>query len=279
MYKILSFFLISMMLAACGSREPKAAQGYIEGLLTYISSSTSGYLDTIDVSRGSEVTGITALFTLNPQPENHAYQAALDDLQQAKDSKQDVIAKLRFAEVTLTRNEALYNKRVLEKSALDRARSDRDSLLAQQSQADALIRAKTAQLASNAWTLSQKKIIAPKKGIVFDVYFRTGEYVDANQPVLSILSPDDIKIIFYVKQPTLSILRIGAPIKAACDGCDWVAGKVSFISPQAEYTPPLIFSNSTNATLVYRIEAIFDQQKNRQLHPGQPVTVQYGLHG
>lgn len=270
---------VVVLLVGCSSNDRGTAQGYIEGLLTYISSSTSGYLDDLDVEKGRQVSAGNFLFKLNPQPENHAYEAALTDLQQEKANKQDILAKLQFAEQTLTRNKALYAKRVLQKSALDQAQADRDALVAQIAQSDALIRGKDAQLASSAWILSQKEVKAPKKGVIYDVYFRTGEYVDTNQPVLSILSPNDIKIIFYVEQPMLSALRLGGAIKAACDGCEWVQGKISFISPQAEYTPPLIFSNDTNSKLVYRIEAVFDKNKNISLHPGQPVTVKYDLNG
>lgn len=268
---------ISVLLSGCGSGDIKTAQGYVEGLLTYVSSSTSGFLDTVLVVRGSAVSAGTPLFVLNPQPENHAYQAAVDALAQAKANREDIVAKLQFAAVTLKRNEILYQKRVLEKSAFDRARSDFDSFMAQKIEAEAAIQEKSAQLASSAWTLSQKNIHSMKQGIVYDVYYRTGEYIDVNQPVLSILSPTDIKIIFYVAQPMLSVLRLGGRIQAACDGCDWVTGQVTFISNQAEYTPPLIFSNDTNSKLVYRIEAQFDKNKHITLHPGQPVTVKYGF--
>ena len=35
-------------------------------------------------------------------------------------------------------------------------------------------------------------------------------------------------------------------------------GKVSFISPQAEYTPPVIYSRESRSKLVFMIEAVFD---------------------
>lgn len=273
------FLLMSSVFSGCSSNESSTANGYVEGLLTYVASSSSGYLETLAVARGSQVTEGSLLFTLNPQPENHAYQAALDDLEQAKANKEDIIAKLQFAEQTLKRDKVLYNKRVLQKSALDQAQADRDSLFAQNQEADATISEKTAQLATNAWTLSQKRMRSTKKAVVFDVYYRLGEYVSSDQAVLSLLAPEDIKIIFYVTEPVVAKLQVGDTIQAACDGCQWVNSKISFISPVAEYTPPLIFSNDTNSTLVYRIEAVFDHRKATDLHPGQPVTVKYAFNG
>jgi len=53
-------------------------------------------------------------------------------------------------------------------------------------------------------------------------------------------------------------------------------GKVSFISPQAEYTPPVIFSRESRSKLVFMVEAVFDNETAANLHPGQPVDVRFG---
>jgi HlyD family secretion protein len=52
-------------------------------------------------------------------------------------------------------------------------------------------------------------------------------------------------------------------------------GKVSYISPKAEYTPPVIYSRETRAKLVFMVELIFDVQAAADLHPGQPVDVEF----
>ena len=43
---------------------------------------------------------------------------------------------------------------------------------------------------------------------------------------------------------------------------------------QAEYTPPVIYSNDTRSKLVFMIEAHPAQADASALHPGQPLTVQ-----
>jgi HlyD family secretion protein len=50
---------------------------------------------------------------------------------------------------------------------------------------------------------------------------------------------------------------------------------VSYISPKAEYTPPVIYSRETRSKLVYMIESVFDPQASANLHPGQPVDVEF----
>ncbi|MBA3753426.1 MAG: secretion protein HlyD, partial [Nitrospira sp.] len=53
-------------------------------------------------------------------------------------------------------------------------------------------------------------------------------------------------------------------------------GTVSYISPKAEYTPPVIYSQESRAKLVFMVEAVFAPDVAAGLHPGQPVDVQFG---
>jgi HlyD family secretion protein len=55
------------------------------------------------------------------------------------------------------------------------------------------------------------------------------------------------------------------------------AGKVSYIAPHAEYTPPVIYSQESRAKLMFMIEAVFDAKTAVNLRPGQPVDVQFDL--
>ena len=52
-------------------------------------------------------------------------------------------------------------------------------------------------------------------------------------------------------------------------------GKISYISPHAEYTPPVIYSKESRDKLVFMVEAVFDPATAAKLHPGQPVDVQF----
>jgi len=50
---------------------------------------------------------------------------------------------------------------------------------------------------------------------------------------------------------------------------------VSYISPRAEYTPPVIYSRESRAKLVFMVESVFEPQIAATLHPGQPVDVEF----
>jgi HlyD family secretion protein len=63
-------------------------------------------------------------------------------------------------------------------------------------------------------------------------------------------------------------------VRIHCDGCAAdVPAVVSFVSDQAEYTPPVIYSNETRAKLVFLVEARPQSTDAPKLRPGQPVEV------
>jgi HlyD family secretion protein len=138
-------------------------------------------------------------------------------------------------------------------------------------QADA--KAASDALAQAQWRLDQKTQTAPVAGLVNDTLYRPGEWVAAGAPVVSLLPPSNVKIRFYVPEPMLATLRQGAAVVARCDGCgNPVPARISFIAPQAEYTPPVIYSRENRAKLVFLVEAR-PESPNPALHPGLPVEV------
>jgi HlyD family secretion protein len=122
------------------------------------------------------------------------------------------------------------------------------------------------------WNLSQKSPLAPNSGLVFDTLFEVGELVPAGTPVVVLLPAAGRKARFYVPEPHLASLHPGDKVKLRFDGGELPA-TISFISPQAEYTPPVIYSRDSRSKLVYLIEARPDPTDAARLKPGQPLEV------
>ena len=79
---------------------------------------------------------------------------------------------------------------------------------------------------------------------------------------------------FFVPETVVGALAPGRPVQIHCDGCDAdVPAVLSFVSDQAEYTPPVIYSNETRAKLVFLVEARPQSTDAHRLRPGQPVQV------
>jgi HlyD family secretion protein len=314
MRKTLLLVLMLLSLSAC-ERRPHYL-GYVEGRLTYISSPFTGKLAALSVVRGQQVRMGDPLFQLEQQPQSDELDAALatanqtaadladrlkgdrpSELAAIKAQIEQAQAQAEYAQKDLARKQELVKRNVVEHNQLDVAIENfkTATALVQQYEAnlatgklgaredqiqslrDQLANAK-ANLAKARWNLRQKTVAAPVDAQVFDTYYRIGEQVPADQAVLSLLAPRDIKVVFFVDEPTLSRVKAGQTVHIHCDACrGGVTAQIRFISPSAEYTPPIIYSRSARSKLVYEVEAEFDRQQAQQqgalLKPGEPVEV------
>ena len=107
-------------------------------------------------------------------------------------------------------------------------------------------------------------------------FFAKGEWVAAGKPVVALLPPQNIKVRAFVPETQVGSIHYGDTTRVTVDGVtEPFIGKVSYISPHAEYTPPVIYSRESRAKLVFMIESVFDPQVSANLHPGQPVDVEF----
>lgn len=122
--------------------------------------------------------------------------------------------------------------------------------------------------------LEEREIRALIAGSVEKVFRQKGEYVTTGAPVIAILPEDGLKIKFFVTQAELPVFEIGQVVRAKADGMtEAVDAMVSYISVEAEYTPPVIYSNEARDKLVFMIEATVPASSG--LRPGLPVDVDW----
>ena len=291
-----------------GGDGPLQVQGYVEGEYVYVGAPVAGRLETLDVARGDRVGAGTPLFQLDRSSEQPARddaaarlvraEATLADLRKGKRPSEieSIQAQLAQAKAMLALSETKLERRKPLGDAVSRedveeasAEYERDQARVAELQAEletaklgaradeiqaaeAEVKAARAQLAQAEWRLGELSQAAPKAGRVIDTLYRPGEWVAAGAPVISMLPPDNVKVRFFVPEPQLGAIQIGDEVQVRCDACPPdLTAEISFIAPEAEYTPPVIYSREMRAKLVYLVEA-----KPRQpdsLRPGQPVDV------
>ena len=157
---------------------------------------------------------------------------------------------------------------VISAEELDQARAQRDADQAQ-------VAAQTAALDKARWSFDQKQQFAPTNALVQDTLYRVGEWVAAGNPVVELLPPGNIKVRFFVPQAALPRIKPGQTVSVTFDGGQHsYSATVNYISTQAEFTPPVIYSQENRAKLVFMIEAKFSPADAADLRPGQPVDVQ-----
>jgi HlyD family secretion protein len=246
--RVVGALLLLLLLGSCSDPPANRFQGYVEGEFVYVASPLAGTLETLHVRRGQQVKAGDPLFALDETPE----KAARDQIK----------AALVLSEAEYSRQNQLFRTGVAAAQELDRARSARDQDERRLTQTD--------------WSFLQKRQSAPQAGLVYDTLYRQGEWVGAGKPVVALLPPQNIKVRAFVPEKRVGSIRYGEMVRVTVDGVrDPFIGQVSYISPRAEYTPPVIYSKENRDKLVFMIEAVFDPATSARLHPGQPVDVQF----
>jgi HlyD family secretion protein len=138
----------------------------------------------------------------------------------------------------------------------------------------ATIEAARAAVAMVQWRIDQRHVTSPVGGVVADVLARAGETIPAGGPVVSLLPAQNMFVRFFVPEPMLALVHRGDPVALTCDNCPSnLTAAISFIAPQVEYTPPVIYSEASRAKLVIMVEARLPLDQAALLNPGQPIAV------
>lgn len=316
---ILTLLIISCaFLNACINEELKVWQGYVEGEFIYISSPLGGQLDEVAVKKGDIITAGHPLFALEREFEKAGVDEASENLDKTLNDLADkrkgrrpseidsIKARLRKAKAAESlaateykRRAALYHSRTISEEERDQARTDYEQATQQVHEisselktatlgsrsdeikaAQSAVEAARARLEQARWSYTQKAQTAPRSGLVFDTIRYKGEWVPAGKPVISILPPENRKVRFYVPETIVGGFTVGEMLLLNYDGlAEPIKIKLTYISPQAEYTPPVIYSSQSRAKLVFMLEAYPAIDQAILLKPGQPVDVSRSVAG
>ncbi|MCU0781696.1 MAG: HlyD family efflux transporter periplasmic adaptor subunit [Akkermansiaceae bacterium] len=297
---------ITLAVTGCHKPPPNRVQGYIEGEFVHVAAPLAGQLTRLRVERGAEVAAGELLFELDDAAERAACDEAAGRLAQARAVLDDSRKGLRTSEIEAMEAELASAKAALEFSTHELARQEnarRGNAVAERDLESArslcerdreLVRKLTASLetarlgaredqvreqaalAQAEWKLAQKKQSSPAAGKVTDVVFREGDFVAAGSPVVVLLPPGNIKIRAFAPQGLLEELRVGGGAEVRIDGAaQAVPATIVFISPRAEFTPPVIYSQEMREKLVFRVDLAVAPELAAGLHPGQPVDVDF----
>lgn len=296
-------------LAGDGADDPYL--GFVEGEFLWPGLPEAGTLDVLMVAEGDRLETGAPIARLDAEQEEAALAGARARLEEARAREQNLLkglrteeiqviearleqarANLALAEITLARQLELVEEGAVSEDAADRARTGFEEAQARVRQlqseieaarlaarpdeiaaARAVISQAEAQVREAEWRLEKRHLQAPEAGQVFRILHREGEIVDRGQPIISLLPDDNRKIRFFVPETDVAGFAIGDTVHVSCDSCpDGLTARVSFISPEVEFTPPVIFSEQVREKLVYMLEAR-PGADDFLLPPGLPVDV------
>lgn len=285
--------------------------GYVEGETTLLGPAVPGRITSISAVKGQRTEKDALLFQLDDTAARaeiarlsaavETAKASAQNLETGKRAEElDLIARqeaeaeanLALAKVDFTRASTLAHRGVTAETNYDKAKATLDvaeervkqakanAVIARLPARDAEVAAAhsrvaeaEAALATAQARLTDYQAKAPVAGIVDDVFFDPGEVVSAGQPIISILQPDKATLRFYVPEGERSKAQPGTSVHYACDGCVNGTASITHVATVPEYTPPVIYSSTARAKLVFLVEAA-PAVADPHLQPGLPIEVE-----
>lgn len=302
--------LAGMLFSACATPQPLAV-GYVEGDFVLVAPVEVARIAALSTRQGERVTAGQTLASLQADDARHGAaearaalaqaQAQLADLRQGRRPEEIAVleATLRSARAqgaearrALDRTRDLARRGITAEADLERAGTALEQAEAAVGQAEAnlavarlpareeTIRAAEGQveraraaLEQAEWRLGQREIVAPADGRVTEVIRNPGEMAGPSAPILSFLPDGATRLKLYVPEPQFSSIGIGTRLAVRCDGCpEGLVARVTYASPEPEFTPPVIYSLETRQKLVHMVEAR-PEGDAAALKPGQIVDV------
>jgi HlyD family secretion protein len=143
--------------------------------------------------------------------------------------------------------------------------------------ARARLAAVDAQIATYEKQLADATVTAPVTGVVTEKLVNVGELVAARTPLVVITDLDHAWGEVFVDEPAVPRITLGQTATLFTDaGGAGIPGKVTFISPRAEFTPRNVQTAEERSRLVYRVKVSADN-RNGVLKPGMPVEAEIPL--
>lgn len=302
--------IISGFLAACAPEAP-VVTGYVEGEFLLIAPVATARVAEVSVRRGQHVPRGETLVQLEQLDATIALAEANAALARAQSQLADLRegrreAEIRVIEASLASAraqeaeadiEASRLRQLLERGAVAQAQIDeaqtrldvararvaeteanlevarlpaRGHIIAE---AEAAVAQASATRDAAAWQHDQRTLHAPAAGTVFELLRREGEIAGPQAPVLTFLPDGAVVLRLYVPEADIARIGPGDDLRVTCDGCPSdLSAIVTYVSDEAEFTPPVIYSVESRQKLVYLVEAR-PTPGMVALKPGQIVDV------
>jgi HlyD family secretion protein len=120
--------------------------------------------------------------------------------------------------------------------------------------------------------LGYGSVTAPLSGVVLSENVEAGDYVAPGTPVVTVGDLSNVWLRAYIEETDLGRVKIGQPVTVTTDTYPGkkYTGRVSFIAPQAEFTPKSVQTQKERVKLVYRIKVDIPNPA-MELKPGMPA--------
>jgi HlyD family secretion protein len=285
-----------------------AASGHVEATEVRLSAKVPGHVEAMAVQEGDAVAAGQEIARIDVTDTRLALAAASaeraqadaelrlrlagsrrEDVAEAEAQVQRARADLRGAEEDLARMEKLLKSGSGTDKARDDARTRRDVAAAnleaagerlrklqagsrpeEKDAARARVAAADARIAQLRQQVEDAVVRSPVAGVVTEKLAERGELLARGAGLAVVTELARPWLTVYLPEPELGRIRLGQEAEVVTDAGQRRTGRVTFVSPQAEFTPKNVQTADERAKLVYRLKISLDNADG-VFKPGMPA--------
>lgn len=210
---------------------------------------------------------------------------------------------LQLAEIELRRNQDLHKDKLVSQSELDLALATRDGLQREVEELTKLVNEgeqsfkelnpsgdlvkmstdpthaamtlQEAKLRQIEAELSPVTLRASLDGVVTAIYHRSGESVTAGQPIIAIASVQPVRIVGYMRAPSLDDPKVGMKVEVRTRGArrDVGLAQITEVGTQLEVPPLALASSARPANTELGLPLEISLPANLNIRPGELVDL------
>lgn len=301
MKKIIYFILI--IVVAVGAKfaydylnKPSILEGFaggngrIETTQVDIATKLPGRLEAVLVKEGDMVKKGDILARIDSNELNSKLIQAQAQVEQTKQQKNYAIAlvhesqsALNYSKKNLARVKSLYIDdniplATLQESetAVERTKAALEASKVQVISADASIKAAQAQVKTIQINIDDSILYSPVNGRVLYRLMEPGEVIGSGGKILSVLELTDTFMTIFLPTSQAGLIDVGSQSRILLDALPNIAipASVSFISPEAQFTPKEIETENEREKLMFRVKVKIDpillEQHLNEIKTGLP---------
>lgn len=270
------------------------SNGRIEATQIDVAPKYAGRLSEVSVEEGDTVTAGQVVARISaPEFEAQLRGARSEVLraEQARAQAEALIAQrnsdVQLAAVELQRTEALVKNGHATRQSLDQRRSTHTAAMAslraavaQREQANFAIKTAEAEVERLNSIVADLVLHAPRAGRVQYKLRRAGEVVAAGTPVLTILDLRDVYMTIFLPAAEAGRLKLGGEARVVLDPVPRyvIPATVSFVAPEAQFTPKAVETREEREKLVFRVKLRIDPDCSRRTRASsRPACAAWGL--
>jgi HlyD family secretion protein len=244
--------------------------GRLEATQVDIAAKYAGRLKTVDANEGDTVEAGQVVATIDTEPLEAQYRASQARIREAQDNLRTAQAQVRvkkaeldYAEKQYKRSKALVKggsvsgqEAEADLAKAESARADLVGVQAQVVKSQSSIDAETAESERLKAEIADNTLKSPLRARVQGRLAEPGEVVAAGGKVLSTLDLSDVYMYVFLPTNATGKLAIGADARIVLDALPGfpIKAVVSYISPNAQFTPKTVETAEERHNLTFRVK-------------------------